>query len=54
MISPSRSSVFQVCADGLRTDFPPLEDVDPTPGNLRTPTTSFVGREAELADLQQD
>ena len=43
--------MFQVQAPGLRTDFPPLKTVDPTPGNLRPPTTSFVGREAELAEL---
>ncbi len=29
--------VFQVQAAGLRTDFPPLKTVDPTPGNLRPP-----------------
>src|SRR5215207_9363720 len=44
--------VFQVQADGLRSDFPPLKTVDPTPGNLRPPTTSFVGREAELNELE--
>ena len=50
--SPSRSTMFQVQADGLRTEFPPLKTLDPTPGNLRPPTTSFVGREAEIADLE--
>ena len=44
--------LFQVHAAGLRADFPPLKTVDPTPGNLRPPTTSFVGREAELAELE--
>jgi predicted ATPase len=44
--------VFQVKADGLRTEFPPLKTVDPTPGNLRAPTTSFVGREADTAEVQ--
>jgi predicted ATPase len=44
--------VFQVRADGLRTDFPPLKTVDRAPGNLRPPTTSFIGREPELADLE--
>ncbi len=44
--------MFQVSADGLRTDFPPLKTLDSTPGNLRPPTTSFVGREAELAELE--
>ena len=37
--------IFQVRAAGLRTDFPPLKTLDATPGNLRPPTTSFVGRE---------
>jgi predicted ATPase len=44
--------VFQVRADGLRTDFPQLKTVDPTPGNLRPPSTSLVGREADLAELE--
>ena len=44
--------VFQVQAPGLRSDFPPLKTVDPTPGNLRPPTTSFIGRESELAELE--
>ncbi len=44
--------MFQVHAPGLRTNFPPLKTVDPTPGNLRPPTTSFIGREAELAELE--
>jgi predicted ATPase/class 3 adenylate cyclase len=45
-------NVFQVVADGLRADFPALRTLDSTPGNLRPPTTSFLGREAEIADLQ--
>ena len=44
--------VFQVQADGLPTEFPPLKTVDPTPGNLRIPTTSFIGRRSELAELE--
>jgi predicted ATPase len=44
--------VFQVQAAGLRADFPPLKTVDAKPGNLRPPSTSLVGREAELAELQ--
>ena len=44
--------VFQVEAAGLRTEFPPLKTVDPTPGNLRRPTTSLVGREADLVELE--
>jgi hypothetical protein len=44
--------VFQVRAPGLREEFPPLKTMDSTPGNLRPPTTSFIGRESELVDLK--
>ena len=43
--------VFQVQASGLPSEFPPLKIVDSTPGNLRPPTTSLIGRESELADM---
>ena len=43
--------VFQVQAPGLGAEFPPLKAVDSSPGNLRPPTTSLVGREPELAEL---
>ena len=42
----------RVLAVGLRSEFPPLKTLDATPGNLRPPTTSFIGREAELAEVQ--
>ncbi len=45
--------VFQVTAEGLRTEFPALKTADPAQGNLRARTTSFVGRELELADLTE-
>jgi predicted ATPase len=45
-------AVYQVTASDLRPDFPPLMTLDSTPGNLRRPTTSLVGREAELTELQ--
>jgi predicted ATPase len=45
--------MFQVLAVGLRSEFPPLATLDATPGNLRPQTTSFIGREAELAELQE-
>ena len=44
--------MFQVQADGLRTEFPPLRALDASPGNLRAATTSFIGRESEVAELQ--
>jgi len=49
---PTPITVFQVQADGLRTDFPSLRTLDPSPGNLRPQTTSFIGRESQVAELQ--
>jgi predicted ATPase len=46
--------VFQARAHGLGTEFPPLRTLDLALGNLRTPTTSFVGREPELAQLEDE
>jgi len=45
-------ALFQVRATGLRTDFPPLKTLDPVPGNLRPTTTSFIGREHDIADVE--
>ena len=44
-------TMFQVSADGLHSDFPPLRALDSALGNLRTPNTSFVGRESEIVEL---
>jgi hypothetical protein len=44
--------IFQVRAEGLAVDFLPLRTLDATPGNLRPPTTTFVGREQELTELE--
>src|ERR1700684_596243 len=49
---PTPIGVFQVRAAGLRTDFPALRALDASPGNLRPATTSFIGRESEVAELQ--
>jgi predicted ATPase/class 3 adenylate cyclase len=49
---PTPVQVFQVQAEGLRTDFPPLRALDASPGNLRAAVTSFIGRESEVAELQ--
>ncbi|MGV0810862.1 AAA family ATPase [Mycolicibacterium boenickei] len=43
--------LYQVQAAGLSTEFPPLRTEDPAPGNLRVPTTSFIGREAAVSGL---
>ena len=49
---PTPVQVFQVQADGLRTDFPALRALDVSPGNLRPASTTFIGRESEVAVLQ--
>ena len=46
-----RRSLFQVHAQGLRVDFPPLITVDSVPGNLPHETTSLVGRDADIAEV---
>ena len=48
---PTAVGVFQVRAEGLQADFPALRALDASPGNLRAATTSFIGREAEVAEL---
>ncbi|HYZ68931.1 MAG TPA: adenylate/guanylate cyclase domain-containing protein, partial [Mycobacterium sp.] len=45
--------VYQVRAPGLRTEFPALKTEDPAPGNLRPRHTALIGREAELAELEE-
>jgi predicted ATPase/class 3 adenylate cyclase len=47
-------ALFQVRAPGLRTDFPPLKTADAVVGNLRAPSTSFVGRDREVANVQAE
>jgi predicted ATPase/class 3 adenylate cyclase len=49
----SRSQrLFQLRAEGLRERFPELRTIDTTPGNLGVQATSFIGREAELAEVE--
>jgi predicted ATPase len=49
---PTAVGIFQVTAAGLQADFPPLRALDASAGNLRAATTSFIGRESEVAELQ--
>ncbi|WP_231977641.1 adenylate/guanylate cyclase domain-containing protein [Mycobacterium sp. E2989] len=49
---PLPVGVFQVRAEGLRTEFPPLRALDASPGNLRPAGTSLIGREAAVADIE--
>ena len=43
--------IFQVRADGLREQFPPLRTLKAARGNLRVQPTSFVGRNQEVSHL---
>jgi predicted ATPase/class 3 adenylate cyclase len=43
--------VFQVTAEGLEERFAPLRAAVEVPSNLPAPRTSFVGREADLAEI---
>ena len=45
--------VYQVLAEGLPTDFPPLRTLDAAPNNLPTQTSELVGREAELSAIRE-
>jgi predicted ATPase len=47
---PNLITVFQLGAPDLPTDFPPLRTLDASPGNLRPATTSFIGRQSEVAE----
>src|SRR5258707_3887069 len=49
---PMPVGVFQVRSAGLRVEFPSLRALDTTPGNLRPATTSLIGRETEIAEIQ--
>jgi len=43
--------VWQLLAEGLVAEFPPIRSLDTHPHNLPEQASSFVGREAELAEL---
>ena len=43
--------VFQLMQPGLRADFPALKSLDAHPHNLPIQLSTFVGRDAELAEL---
>ncbi len=50
LIQPVR--LFQVTADDLRSEFPPLKTLDARPNNLPVQLTSFIGREKEITDIK--
>ena len=45
--------LFQVVADGLPSEFPPLRTLDARPNNLPTQLTTFIGRDAELEEAAE-
>ncbi len=49
----SPEHVYQVVHPQLRQEFPALRSLEATPNNLPQQLTSFIGREKELAELQE-
>jgi len=49
----ARTAVFQVVAEGLRTEFPVLRSVDYFTGNLPRQLSSLVGREQLVTDVAE-
>jgi predicted ATPase len=49
---PTAVGIFQVRAPGLATDFPPLRALETSPGNLRRATSSLIGRESDVDEVQ--
>jgi predicted ATPase len=45
--------LFQLVIAGLAADFPPLKTLDSSPNNLPIQPTPFIGREKEVAAVQQ-
>ena len=50
---PDPERLHQLAGDGLEADFPPPRAVDARPSNLPSPLTSFVGREAEIEEVER-
>jgi predicted ATPase/class 3 adenylate cyclase len=44
--------VFQLGAEGLASDFPPLRSLDAVPNNLPAQITALIGRDDELAEIK--
>lgn len=51
LIRPER--VYQLVADGLGSEFPPLKTLDTHPHNLPIQATSFIGRGDDLREVQK-
>ncbi len=44
--------IFQILANDLAQDFPPLKTLDALPNNLPIQLTSFIGREREIREIK--
>jgi predicted ATPase len=49
---PNPITVFQLQAQGLPTEFPPLRALDTNPGNLRPSVTTLIGRDADVPAIE--
>ena len=49
---PRPERLYQVDVPGMPTSFPPLRTIQPATGNLPARLTTFIGRDAELAELE--
>lgn len=45
--------IYQLCHSDLPSEFPPLESWQAPPNNLPAATSSFIGRERELAEVRR-
>jgi predicted ATPase/class 3 adenylate cyclase len=45
--------LYQLCVDGLASDFPPLRSLESRPNNLPVPPTTFVSRDRELKEIRE-
>jgi predicted ATPase/class 3 adenylate cyclase len=52
LLNPER--LWQMSAQDLPHDFPPLKSLNAIPNNLPVQLTSFIGREAEIAQVKQE
>jgi predicted ATPase len=50
---PTPVGLFQVRAPGLREEFPSLRTLDITAGNLKPATSSLVGRDSEIVEIEE-
>ena len=50
---PAPEHLFELVVEGLPSEFPPLRSAEAAPGNLPVRLTSFIGRDVELAELEE-